>query len=154
MTPKKRNTFGRYGPFFLFIFLVQGLIDARKRNRLSCFEKKKEGGDPCDGCGSTECFRVTHKSSSGQYLCTHTHTHSKRGRRVEWIIARCVCDGRVTGEPHHQHILLQKIEERDRRPGSSNLSNSIDFKIFFPFLKSKRTDVDFENKKKTWIVCV
>lgn len=45
--------------------------------------KKKEGGDPCDGCGSTECFRVTHKSSSGQYLCTHTHTHSKRGRRVE-----------------------------------------------------------------------
>jgi hypothetical protein len=30
----------------------------------------------CDGCGPTECFRVTHKSSSGPYLCTHTQTHT------------------------------------------------------------------------------
>lgn len=44
-------------------------------------KKKKEGGDPCDGCGSTECFRVTHKSSSGQYLCTHTHTLEKRKKK-------------------------------------------------------------------------
>lgn len=49
---------------------------------------------------------------SGQYLCTHWN---KKRRWVEWIIARCVYDGRVTGELNHQHILHShgKIE-RDR----------------------------------------
>ena len=67
----------------------------------------------CDGCGPTECFRVTHKSSSGPYLCTHTHRHTRErrrkeneGRKNELSRISLADDGRVTGEReknNHQH---------------------------------------------------
>lgn len=38
----------------------------------------------CDGCGPTECFRVTHKSSEWAVpVYTHTHTLEKGGGKVK-----------------------------------------------------------------------
>lgn len=52
--------------------------------------------------------RLTHKSSKENRrgrTCVHTLTHSlshSLGNELSHLVAD---DGRVTGEPHHQHIL-------------------------------------------------
>jgi hypothetical protein len=51
----------------------------------------------CDGCGPTECFRVTHKSSEWAVpVYTHTHTLEKGGgkekrkvERMNYRASRC-----------------------------------------------------------------
>ena len=60
----------------------------RRKRRKNCvsFVSPGEivgGSLGCDGCGPTECFRVTHKSSSGPYLCTHTHRHTHSRKEEE-----------------------------------------------------------------------
>lgn len=75
---------------------TRGLIDGKYKYKKKEEEEKEEekncvsfvspgeivgGSLGCDGCGPTECFRVTHKSSSGPYLCTHTHSRKEEERK-------------------------------------------------------------------------
>ncbi len=70
--------------FILFYFILFYFI-LFERKRISCFPGEIVGGSlGCDGCGPTECFRVTHKSSEWAVpVYTHTHTLEKGGGKVK-----------------------------------------------------------------------